>query len=100
MIRPDPPLKLYVTEKAIANRIIAAHRHPLHNAQISPCFFSARLIRWNRRAIAPGRTKYFRLSVALVGQSTDTVSPSAGRKYQIVNVSRGADPGRTRHDYP
>jgi hypothetical protein len=28
MIRPNPPLKIYVTEKAAANPIVTAHRHP------------------------------------------------------------------------
>jgi hypothetical protein len=28
MVRPDPLLKVYVAEKAAANRIVAAHRHP------------------------------------------------------------------------
>ena len=49
VIRPDPLLKVYVAEKTTANRIVAAHRHPLplpgdHNAQISPLFFSALLV--------------------------------------------------------
>jgi hypothetical protein len=29
MIRPDPLLKVYVAEQPTANRIVAAHRHPL-----------------------------------------------------------------------
>jgi hypothetical protein len=33
VIRPDPLLKIYVAEKAAANRIVAAHRHPLPPSQ-------------------------------------------------------------------
>ena len=33
VIRPNPLLKIYVAEKATANRIVAAHRHPLPPSQ-------------------------------------------------------------------
>jgi hypothetical protein len=41
MIRPNPLLKIDVTEKAAANPIVAAHRHPHPHPKGAQCAKSA-----------------------------------------------------------